>query len=333
MKNENVIEGEAIEQKPKKTESQELAVVQEKPQAQLIIGENSVEKASKVATALANVIEKQQLFVNIQSKKYVMVEGWNTLGALIGVFPEVLSVEKLPARKVKLFQVEQTKYKKGQNGGWENYTIIVLMNPAFFNPSDERTRKLQEIEFDEIAYKATVALKTVQGDLISKAEAFCSNLEESKYKNDEYAINSMAQTRATGKAFRLAFSWIMSMAGYEATPAEEIPRDGFENNAPAQARPAQTARQSYNQATPNDEIRYEPVKENTPPPAKPWQKWENGRSPRPATNQARPAQPAQTFFNCSDCGEGIADVVKDYSEKFYGKMLCRKCQPNHQKIR
>jgi hypothetical protein len=33
----------------------------------------------------------------------------------------------------------------------------------------------------------------------------------------------MAQTRATGKACRLAFSWIMSLAGYEPTPAEEIP--------------------------------------------------------------------------------------------------------------
>jgi hypothetical protein len=32
----------------------------------------------------------------------------------------------------------------------------------------------------------------------------------------------MAQTRATGKACRLAFSWIMSLAGYEPTPAEEM---------------------------------------------------------------------------------------------------------------
>ena len=33
----------------------------------------------------------------------------------------------------------------------------------------------------------------------------------------------MAQTRATGKACRLAFSWIMALAGYEPTPAEEMP--------------------------------------------------------------------------------------------------------------
>ena len=37
------------------------------------------------------------------------------------------------------------------------------------------------------------------------------------------ARRSMAQTRATGKACRLAFSWIMALAGYEPTPAEELP--------------------------------------------------------------------------------------------------------------
>ena len=34
---------------------------------------------------------------------------------------------------------------------------------------------------------------------------------------------SMAQTRALGKAYRMALGWIMKMAGYEATPAEEMP--------------------------------------------------------------------------------------------------------------
>jgi hypothetical protein len=32
----------------------------------------------------------------------------------------------------------------------------------------------------------------------------------------------MAQTRATGKAFRNLISWLMKAAGFEATPAEEM---------------------------------------------------------------------------------------------------------------
>jgi hypothetical protein len=40
---------------------------------------------------------------------------------------------------------------------------------------------------------------------------------------DDYALRSMAQTRAVAKALRLCLGWIMSLAGYEATPAEEMP--------------------------------------------------------------------------------------------------------------
>jgi hypothetical protein len=67
------------------------------------------------------------------------------------------------------------------------------------------------------------------GACISKASAECGSSDElDKYgkpiwsNRPRYARRSMAQTRATGKACRLAFSWIMSLAGYEVTPAEEM---------------------------------------------------------------------------------------------------------------
>jgi len=36
------------------------------------------------------------------------------------------------------------------------------------------------------------------------------------------ACMSMAQTRATSKAFRLNFSYVVALGGYEPTPAEEM---------------------------------------------------------------------------------------------------------------
>jgi hypothetical protein len=38
----------------------------------------------------------------------------------------------------------------------------------------------------------------------------------------EYARRSMAVTRAAGKAYRLTLAWIMALAGFESTPAEEM---------------------------------------------------------------------------------------------------------------
>lgn len=76
---------------------------------------------------------------------------------------------------------------------------------------------------NEIKYSATVEIRRISDDkIMSKGIALCSNKEASKRLFDEYAILSMAQTRAEGKAFRMLLSWIMKAAGFEATPAEEM---------------------------------------------------------------------------------------------------------------
>ena len=75
----------------------------------------------------------------------------------------------------------------------------------------------------EIKYLAEVSIcKWGTNEVISKGVAICSNKEANKRAWDEYAILSMAQTRATGKAFRNLISWLMKAAGFEATPAEEM---------------------------------------------------------------------------------------------------------------
>lgn len=76
---------------------------------------------------------------------------------------------------------------------------------------------------NECKYQATVEIRRIVGDqLVSRGVAVCSNKEASKKLFDEYAILSMAQTRAEGKAYRMLLSWLMKAAGFEATPAEEM---------------------------------------------------------------------------------------------------------------
>ena len=75
----------------------------------------------------------------------------------------------------------------------------------------------------EIKYSASVEIRRISNDqIMSKGFAVCSNKEGSKRSFDEYAICSMAQTRAEGKAYRMLLSWLMKAAGFEATPAEEM---------------------------------------------------------------------------------------------------------------
>lgn len=75
----------------------------------------------------------------------------------------------------------------------------------------------------EIKYLATVEIRKISDDkIMSRGFATCSNKEGSKKQFDEYAICSMAQTRAEGKAYRMLLSWLMKAAGFEAVPAEEM---------------------------------------------------------------------------------------------------------------
>lgn len=64
------------------------------------------------------------------------------------------------------------------------------------------------------------------GDTVSRGFGICSNREMKRSNSDEYAILSMAQTRAIGKAYRNILGWVMKLAGYEATPQEEMVKVG-----------------------------------------------------------------------------------------------------------
>ncbi|WP_017733550.1 hypothetical protein [Nafulsella turpanensis] len=75
----------------------------------------------------------------------------------------------------------------------------------------------------EYKYQAEVKLLNLRNQqVIGSGFAICSNKEFGKKSYQEFAIASMAQTRAIGKAYRNILAWIIRAAGYEPTPAEEM---------------------------------------------------------------------------------------------------------------
>jgi hypothetical protein len=57
---------------------------------------------------------------------------------------------------------------------------------------------------------------------ISRAEAFCMNDEKQWSAKPLFQLASMAQTRAGAKVLRNVLAWVAVLAGYKATPAEEM---------------------------------------------------------------------------------------------------------------
>ncbi len=83
----------------------------------------------------------------------------------------------------------------------------------------------------ELKYQAKVTLFDLRSQhTVGAGFAVCSNKESGKKFYQEFAIMSMAQTRAIGKAYRNILAWIIRAAGYEPTPAEEM---DYNTNVPA----------------------------------------------------------------------------------------------------
>ena len=133
---------------------------------------NQPQSLINIADTLKRHIIKENLYVSVKGKNYVLVEGWQFAGGLLGVYPVVTELKNISTEK-------------------------------------------------EIKYSSVVKL-THKGEIVGAGGAICSNKERGKTAFEEYAVASMAQTRATGKAYRLLIGWVMKSAGYEATPAEEM---------------------------------------------------------------------------------------------------------------
>lgn len=89
---------------------------------------------------------------------------------------------------------------------------------------------------DKWKWQAEVEIVDLKTDkVVGRGYAICSKAESKKSSFDEYAILSMAQTRAIGKAYRNLVGWVMKLGGFEGTPAEEMTGKNFAPAAPAPA--------------------------------------------------------------------------------------------------
>jgi hypothetical protein len=110
----------------------------------------------------------------------------------------------------------------------EGWTLLGTMLGVF--PICQWTRKMEN------GWEARVEARTLAGQLIGAAEAQCLRSENLWKSRDDYALRSMAQTRATSKALRQPLGFVMTLAGFDATPAEEMPHDDI-IDAPAARTP------------------------------------------------------------------------------------------------
>ena len=109
---------------------------------------------------------------------------------------------------------------------------------------------------DEIAYEAKVEVHR-NGQIVASGEALCSSKEMRWQYADEYAIKSMAITRASGKAYRIPLSFLAVMAGLEVTPAEEMPSEHQVTQPPRPSESNQNLQSRKPTVTPIRNVNYD----------------------------------------------------------------------------
>jgi hypothetical protein len=122
--------------------------------------------------------------------------------------------------------IKGNKYLKAE-------TWNFLFRQFGYRPVITKTGKI-----DQTTYKARCEVYDKDDKIVTSGDAICSKNEASKRAFDDYALLSMAETRALAKAGRLAFGYIVSLAGYSPTPAEEITVEVLADNKPSTTPPS-----------------------------------------------------------------------------------------------
>jgi hypothetical protein len=118
----------------------------------------------------------------------------------------------------------------------EGWTLLGSMLGVF--PVLVWTRPLED------GWEARVEARTLDGRIVGAAESECLRSESKWAKADDYAVRSMAATRATSKALRQPLGFVMTMAGFETTPADEVSADDPEpKSAGSPVAPAEPSRE------------------------------------------------------------------------------------------
>ena len=188
------VEAELVTDVIEPVQKEEKAIVENKPLPDYAILNPEipmtakVDVATNVANTLAPLVRSQGLVVTGLNRANKEAEYVTVEGwEVLGTFLGIVPVTTI---------IKEVKSKQDRTVG------NVARATLYQNPV---------IENDEI----------VGGTVIARAEA---QADRSGFQKDLFAIASMAQTRALGKAYRMGLSWIMKMAGFEGTPAEEMPK-------------------------------------------------------------------------------------------------------------
>ncbi len=194
-----------------------------------------IEEAREAAAALKAIIDSKPTKVVMGGETYIEFEDWQMLGRFYGITTRVVSTNYVQYGDVHGFEAEAESIiaATGQ---------VVGRAQAMCLNDEDKWGKKPKYRYDLVLNPDGSKIweeKVIKG--VKK------NMPKSVRVLDGYEVvplfqlRSMAQTRAMAKAFRSVLGWVAVLAGYRATPAEEL--DGVTNSGNDEQHTGGTERQ------------------------------------------------------------------------------------------
>lgn len=178
--------------------------------------------ARDAAKALANVIAQKPKKVVMNGEQYLEFEDWQTVARFYGV---TAAAEHPPQfvefGEVRGFMATAVALKDGR---------VISRATAYCLTDEEKWRSRAKYEYHYVRKSGGTSAEDPGRDELVWEEKSDGKRFPKKLRvrvADEpvplFQLASMAQTRASAKALRNVLSWVVVLAGYRPTPAEELP--------------------------------------------------------------------------------------------------------------
>lgn len=168
-----------------------------------------LEEARNAARALKDVLDAKAKKVVFNGEQYLEFEDWQTLGRFYGVTAKVVDTHFVEYGDVKGFAARAVALRA--DGAEISAAEAECLN------DEPKWRSRPVYEWGETPTGRRERLKVGEEPV------------------PLFMLKSMAQTRASAKALRNVLAWVVVLAGYRPTPAEELPPERDAGAAPVRS--------------------------------------------------------------------------------------------------
>ena len=309
-------------------EDEALAVIEHGPTSAMAVSrqpEIVLAEAQKAARALKDVIEAKPKKVVFNNETYLEFEDWQTVGRFYGIAPRIVWTKPV-------------EYGAGPNAitGFEAAAEavhvetgkVVSSAEAMCLTDEEKWRSRPKYAWAYVLRSGGTSVEDPGADNImwedNPAKPGKKRPKKERVLVGEevvpmFQLRSMAQTRAGAKALRNALAWVVVLAGYKPTPAEEmmeVPRHNEPEPEPEAERKA--AKKPKPEPEPGDPFGSPEEAAGRPAPDK--KNGGNGQEvadPRPAL--ARRVVALRSGFKTQPSAQGWAAIVSYFATGAYLK--------------